>query len=129
MLTIVITGSDRQGVRLAFEYREITFGRVEGNHVVLPDRNISRRHARLVIKDGKLILVDLKSTNGTFVNGRKLTSPLVVKATDKIYMGNFTIGLEDGEDAETTKDGREGRNGRTSSDRRARAWAAGALPS
>jgi uncharacterized protein (TIGR02996 family) len=104
VLTLVITGENRQQVRLAFDEREITFGRVDGNHVVLPDRNISRRHARLVIKDGKYVLVDLKSTNGTYVNGRKLTSPIVVKTTDQIRMGSYSVALEDGEDVATTKE-------------------------
>ena len=104
MLTIVVTGSDRQQQRLTFVEREITFGRVEGNHIVLADRNISRRHARLVIRDGKYILVDLKSTNGTYVNGRRLTSPIVIAARDQVRIGNFTIALEEGVDLEVTKE-------------------------
>jgi uncharacterized protein (TIGR02996 family) len=104
VLTIVVTGSDRQQQRLTFAEREITFGRVEGNHIVLADRNISRRHARLVVRDGKYILVDLKSTNGTYVNGRRLTSPIVIAARDQVRIGNFTIALEEGVDLEVTKE-------------------------
>jgi uncharacterized protein (TIGR02996 family) len=70
---------------------EITIGRVQGNDIVLPRGNVSKRHARIVIKDGKYIIVDLKSTNGTYVNGRKITSPLVFKPEDKIYIGDFTL--------------------------------------
>ncbi len=88
-----------------FEFRklEITFGRVQGNDIVLPKGNVSKRHARLVIRDGKMIMVDLKSTNGTFVNGRKLTSPLVIRETDRIYIGDYAISftIEDEFEADT----------------------------
>ncbi len=77
--------------RLEFSKPEITFGRVQGNDVVLPVGNISKRHARLVLKDTKMIIVDLKSTNGTYVNGRKITSPLVIRDTDRIYMGDYIV--------------------------------------
>jgi len=62
---------------------------------VLPKGNVSKRHARIVLKDGKFIIVDLKSTNGTYVNGRKITSPLVVKESDKIYIGDFIVGVDE----------------------------------
>lgn len=74
-----------------FDKSEITIGRVNGNDIILPAGNVSKRHARIVLKDGKYIVVDLKSTNGTYVNGRKLTSPLVVREDDKIYIGDFLL--------------------------------------
>lgn len=77
----------------SFEKNEITIGRVQGNDVILPKGNISKRHSRIVLKDGKFIIVDLKSTNGTYVNGKKITAPQVIKSTDKIYIGDFTIQL------------------------------------
>ena len=43
--------------------------------MILPKGNISKRHSRIVLKDGKFIIVDLKSTNGTYVNGKKITAP------------------------------------------------------
>jgi len=87
--------------RLVFTKPEVTIGRVAGNDVVLAEQNISKRHARVVVKDGKFIIVDLKSTNGTYVNGRKITSPLVVTESDRIYIGDVTIGVGGGEDAPT----------------------------
>src|SRR6185369_14239140 len=78
-----------------FSKPEVTIGRVQGNDIVLPKGNVSKRHARIVLKDGKFIIVDLKSTNGTYVNGRKITSPLVVKDSDKIYIGDFIVGVDE----------------------------------
>ena len=79
---------------MVFNKLEVTIGRVQGNDIVLPKGNVSRHHARIVLKDGKLIIVDLKSTNGTYVNGRKITSPLVVKDSDKISIGDFIVGVD-----------------------------------
>src|SRR5512144_2048861 len=79
MFTIIIQEKGGEQRRMVFNKPEVTIGRVQGNDIVLPKGNVSKRHARIVLKDGKFIIVDLKSTNGTYVNGRKITSPLVVK--------------------------------------------------
>jgi pilus assembly protein CpaF len=75
--------------------------------VILPKGNISKRHSRIVVKDGKFIIVDLKSTNGTYVNGKKITAPQVVKSTDKIYIGDFTIQVASGNGAAAAAEPRE----------------------
>lgn len=99
MFSILISEKGGETKRLDFDRPEITIGRVAGNDIVLPRGNISKRHSRIVFKDGKFIIVDLKSTNGTFVNGRKITSPLVVKGSDKIYVGDFIMTIEEGSGA------------------------------
>jgi pilus assembly protein CpaF len=101
MFSILIQEKGGETKRLEFDRPEITIGRVAGNDIVLPRGNISKRHSRIVYKDNKFIIVDLKSTNGTFVNGRKITAPLVVKGTDKIYVGDFILTLEEGTGAST----------------------------
>src|SRR6188474_96326 len=95
MFAIVITEKGGEQRRIVFNKPEVTIGRVQGNDIVLPKGNVSKRHARIVLKDGKFIIVDLKSTNGTYVNGRKITSPLVVKEADKIYIGDYIMGVEE----------------------------------
>lgn len=95
MFTLVVTGPDRTQARYAFEEREVTLGRVAGNHVVLADRVVSRRHACLVVRDGRYTLVDLESTNGTYVNGHRVSAPLVVCTTDQIHIGEYTLAIED----------------------------------
>ncbi|MCG8422196.1 MAG: Flp pilus assembly complex ATPase component TadA [Proteobacteria bacterium] len=94
MFAIIVTEKGGDQRRLEFDKSEVTIGRVQGNDVILPKGNVSKRHARIVLKDGKFIIVDLKSTNGTYVNGRKITSPLVVKDNDKIYIGDFILGVD-----------------------------------
>ncbi|HMG56917.1 MAG TPA: FHA domain-containing protein, partial [Kofleriaceae bacterium] len=100
MFTIHIQEKGGEQRRMVFNKPEVTIGRVQGNDIVLPKGNVSKRHARIVLKDGKFIIVDLKSTNGTYVNGRKITSPLVVKDSDKIYIGDFIVGVDEAASAE-----------------------------
>src|SRR6201999_78943 len=95
MFTILIQEKGGEQRRMVFNKPEGTIGRGQGNDIVLPKGNVSKRHARIVLKDGKFIIVDLKSTNGTYVNGRKITSPLVVKDADKIYIGDFIVGVDE----------------------------------
>jgi pSer/pThr/pTyr-binding forkhead associated (FHA) protein/Mg-chelatase subunit ChlD len=70
---------------------ELIIGRVPGNDIVLPRGNISKRHARVVVRDGKAIVVDLKTTNGTYVNGMRVQSPVVLSPNDKIIVGEFAM--------------------------------------
>jgi pilus assembly protein CpaF len=90
-MEIVLTQKGGSTQTLSFEKGEVTIGRVEGNDIVLPRGNVSKRHTRIVIKDGKAVVLDLKSTNGTFVNGKRISGPQVVKANDKIAIGDFQI--------------------------------------
>src|SRR5437762_826689 len=80
--------------RLDFESEEITIGRVDENDICLPKGNISKKHTKIVVKDGKIIVLDLKSTNGTYVNGKKLAGPQVITPTDKVYIGDFILNVE-----------------------------------
>jgi pilus assembly protein CpaF len=102
MFAVVITEKGGAQRRVEFDKNEITIGRVQGNDIILPKGNVSKRHTRIVLKDDRFIVVDLKSTNGTYVNGRKITSPLVIRPSDKVYIGDFILNL-DGEAAEAAE--------------------------
>jgi len=95
MFAVVITEKSGGQRRMEFDKNEVTIGRVQGNDIILPKGNVSKRHSRIVLKDNRFIVVDLKSTNGTYVNGRKITSPLVVKPGDKVYIGDFIMNVEE----------------------------------
>jgi pilus assembly protein CpaF len=80
--------------QIEFEKNEITIGRLAGNDIVLAKGNVSKYHSKIVSKDGKLIVVDMKSTNGTFVNGKKIAGPQVVRPLDQIFIGDYIINVE-----------------------------------
>jgi len=56
------------GRRFVIDKEVITIGRGRDNDVVLPSDCVSRRHARIEQRDGHVYLVDLASTNGTYIN-------------------------------------------------------------
>lgn len=63
-----------------------TFGRVQGNTVVLPTPKVSRRHAMIHEQDKEFWLVDLGSTNGIAVNEDRVTHPVRLRDNDRIRM-------------------------------------------
>jgi pilus assembly protein CpaF len=80
--------------REAFEQPEIHIGRVQGNDLMLPKGNVSKRHAKLVFRDSRFIVTDLNSTNGTYVNRRRISQATIVRQGDRIYIGDFVIRIE-----------------------------------
>lgn len=68
--------------------KDVTVGRDLGNEVIIEDNRLSRKHARLEFKYGQFLLFDLKSTNGTFVNGQRI-SQIVLSPGDRISFGGL----------------------------------------
>lgn len=62
-------------------------GRETLNDLVLNDAEVSRRHCRLVLQNDGYMIEDLGSTNGTFVNGKRVTAPLLLYHGDTIELG------------------------------------------
>ena len=67
-----------------------TIGRSEDNNLVVLDPLVSRHHARLVPRNGRLVLTDLASRNGTRVNGRAVRDA-VLGAGDRIEIGGTLV--------------------------------------
>jgi DNA-binding winged helix-turn-helix (wHTH) protein len=66
---------------------ENVLGRVEEAAAWIESASVSRRHARILVSDGKARLEDLGSKNGTFLNGRKITSAVALADADEIRLG------------------------------------------
>jgi hypothetical protein len=81
-------GSVEREVRLTAE--PITVGRDQKNDIVLDDRRVSRRHAEVRLRLGRYTLYDLQSTNGTFVNGRRIAE-MVLSDDDRISIGGAEL--------------------------------------
>ncbi len=71
----------------------VTIGR-EGSDVVLTDLEVSRRHARLRLLGERLAIEDLGSTNGTFLNGQRVTGVSELKHGDVLKLGNSSLRIE-----------------------------------
>lgn len=71
----------------------ITIGRSdENNDIVVNDDKVSRNHLQMVMDDqGNFSVLDLNSTNGTFVNGQRITGEVSLKGTDELRIGNTIL--------------------------------------
>jgi hypothetical protein len=81
-------GSVHREVPLTAE--PISVGRDPKNDIVLDDRRVSRRHAEVRLRLGRYTLYDLQSTNGTFVNGRRIAE-MVLSHDDRITIGGAEL--------------------------------------
>lgn len=71
----------------------VTIGRApEENDIHLPDPSVSRRHALVYVEDGKAVLEDLGSRNGTYLNEVRVRKA-VLSSDDALRIGNVTIGF------------------------------------
>jgi len=94
MFAIIVHEKGGAERREIFDAAELSVGRVQGNELMLPKGNVSKRHARLLYRDGRFIVTDLNSTNGTYVNRRKITQATIVREGDRIYIGDFVLRIE-----------------------------------
>lgn len=86
---VLVEGKGPQSVDLIPP--ETLIGRDAGCHVTIPDSSVSHRHARIYHSDGEWYVEDLGSTNGTFVNDRPLTRPVVLRPGDTVSIGRSTL--------------------------------------
>lgn len=72
---------------------EMTVGRSPSNEICVASSNLSRRHSRFVCRNGRVLIVDLASTNGTFLNGKRVSAPEEVRPGDKVTIGDVAFEL------------------------------------
>lgn len=73
-----------------------TIGRVEDNQWMIPDPSVSSHHAEVVLKGNEVLIRDLGSTNGTFIDGNQITEA-VLKPGQSLQFGTVEARLETGE--------------------------------
>jgi hypothetical protein len=77
---------------------ELLIGRAADLDMVLVEDMVSRKHAKLVVQGGAVTLIDLGSTNGTFVNGEKIRRA-ELKRNDRVLIGTSILKLVSGQEA------------------------------
>jgi len=87
---IVLAGS-AVGEMYKLPPSEAQIGRGGGCAVRLPDDGVSRAHARIITEGDRVLLEDLDSRNGTFLNGKKVVGRVPLVDGDKIQIGRTTI--------------------------------------
>ncbi len=86
-IRLVINSGPTPGKVYPLEKPEIFIGRDLANDIVINDPEVSRRHARLSNQGNQYIIEDLGSTNGTSVNGQRLTGPYMLRPGEQITFG------------------------------------------
>lgn len=66
----------------------ITIGRREGNTIKLDDQYASGNHAKIIVKNNEIVIEDLNSTNGIFINDERMNEFAKIRANDKIRIGS-----------------------------------------
>ncbi len=71
---------------------EVTVGRAAGCHIALPDDTfVSQLHARVFERSGQVYVEDLGSTNGTYVNGHRVSAPTPMHRGDSLQVGSTIL--------------------------------------
>ena len=88
-LLLWMEGEEIKG-RWTLDQPATSIGRWEDNEVIIDDRWVSRYHAQIRREGEKQVIHDLDSKNGTFVNGRRIAAPTVLKDGDEIQVTPLT---------------------------------------
>src|SRR5437667_8579630 len=99
LASFLVRGGALKGQRLGVKTPVVNIGRADYNDLVLPDESVSTTHAKLQRREGVWVLVDLDSTNGTFVDGDQVKgeAPLTPGAT--VRFGDVSLVFEPTDDS------------------------------
>lgn len=90
MNTLLLKFKDRVIKEYTLEENRINIGRDPVNNIVVDNIGISRNHAKIELQGGKYVLTDLNSTNGTFLNKKRIKQ-ITLKNNDEIIIGKHVI--------------------------------------
>jgi hypothetical protein len=90
---VVVEPPEERGRIYDLEDTEVTIGRAAACRITVDDTYVSQLHARVQTVDGQIMVEDLGSTNGTYLNRRRLTGVMVMQRGDKLQVGNTVLEL------------------------------------
>lgn len=96
MARLVVLSEGLTGRSYELKVDKTTVGRVEDNAFPVPEPSISSHHCEILLRGNDVIVKDLNSTNGTFVNGEQVTSEAPIKPGQILRLGQVEIRLESG---------------------------------
>ena len=99
LASILVRSGSKKGQRLPIRVPVVNIGRADYNDLVLPEESVSTQHAKLQRRDGVWVLVDLGSTNGTFVDGERIEGETPIAPGTTIRFGDASVIFEPDDDA------------------------------
>ena len=91
LASLLIRSGARKGERIAIRVPVVNIGRADYNDVVLADESVSTQHAKLQRREGVWVLVDLGSTNGSFVDGERVEGEAPVTPGATLRFGDASV--------------------------------------
>ena len=91
---LVITQGSQTGQSAALADGVIMIGRGADCQIILDDDYVSTRHARVVSGENGVYVEDMGSTNGSYVNGQRITAPTTITLSDTLRIGKTILRLE-----------------------------------
>jgi predicted component of type VI protein secretion system len=73
-----------------------TIGRVEDNTFPIAQASVSSHHCEVILRGDEIVIKDLNSTNGTFINGNQITGEAVLKPGQTLRLGQVEMRLDTG---------------------------------
>src|ERR1700730_1142989 len=95
MAKLVILNQGMTGRIFDLNVERTTVGRVEDNTFQIADGSVSSHHAEILVQGSDIVVKDLNSTNGTFVNGEKITET-ILKPGQTLGWGQVELKIDDG---------------------------------
>src|SRR5262245_22343713 len=96
MARLVLLSEGLTGRTFELKVEKTTVGRVEDNAFQIPESSVSSHHAEILLRGNDVVIKDLGSTNGTFINGEKITEA-VLKPGQTLRFGTVELRLDTGE--------------------------------
>ena len=91
---LIVTQGSETGQSAALADGVIMIGRGADCQIILNDDYVSTRHARVVSGENGIYVEDLGSTNGSYVNGQRITAPTTITMSDTVRIGRTILKLE-----------------------------------
>lgn len=89
---LVIVRGERRGQLIPLD-GDVLIGRLSTNKLIIDDPAVSRVHARIVRQGARVLVEDIGSLAGTFVNGRRIEAPTALADGDEIVVGPMALVL------------------------------------
>ena len=93
MPRLVVLSEGLTGRSHELKAEKTTVGRIEDNTFQIPDPSVSSHHCEVVLKGNDVVIRDLNSTNGTFINGQQITEA-TLKPSQILRLGQVEVRLE-----------------------------------
>jgi pSer/pThr/pTyr-binding forkhead associated (FHA) protein len=102
MAKLVVLSAGMTGRTQELKAEKTTIGRVEDNSFQISEASVSSHHCEVLLRGNDVVVRDLNSTNGTFINGEKVTEK-VIKPNQILRLGQVEMRLETDSSAAPTK--------------------------